>query len=87
MEGDRAEGIKTLPVLIGKRQAQALISAFFFLSYAMVGKTFNDPKVFVFSVTAGFLQAILINQKNYREGPVFLVYVLSLMFVLLTLHQ
>ena len=81
-EGDLAGGVKTLPVLLGMRRSQQLIGGFFVLSYVSVGMLFGDNGVLFFSVVAGAIQFVLINRKNYQEGPVFLVYLLSLVFVI-----
>ena len=68
-------------------QSQQLIGAFFFLSYVAAGELFHDGWVFVFSVVTGAIQFFLINRKPYKELPVFVVYLCSLVFVLFQLGR
>ena len=83
---DATVGIKTLPVILGMKHSQRVIGTFFLLSYVLIGTIFNDMRVLFFSIAAGIIQFFLINRKKYKEWPVFLMYLLSLMVVLFILR-
>lgn len=74
-----------MPVVLGMPLSQKMIGTAFVVSYLLIAKMFNDPRMLVFAGIAGAVQFLLINRKDYREGPVFVVYLLSLGVVLLRL--
>jgi len=77
-EGDKASGIKTLPVLLGLRSSKAVIGAFFCLAYAALFRVFPETWVKGILILAGVAQIALINRRSYYETPVFLVYLASI---------
>lgn len=85
MEGDRAGGIKTLPVILGMQVSQFMIGAAFLVSYILIARLFHSRQVLVYAVAVGLVEFFLINRKDYKEGPVFVVYLFSLGFILFTL--
>ncbi len=81
--GDKAVGIKTLPVLLGLEKAKLLIAFFFFLCY--IGLFIVLPRLLMLPVllSFGLAQFFLIKRKNYREGAVLAVYLSSLLLLLI----
>jgi len=75
IEGDCLAGIKTLPVLLGKKRGKLLVGVMVF------GASLLAPVIFFLNwltfLTAAIFGAILfllINRQQYSETPVFLVY-------------
>jgi 4-hydroxybenzoate polyprenyltransferase len=71
--GDKAEGIATLPVLLGLKWAKMIISLLVFIAYATMYFLFGALGIplfwfFVF-LALGAMQAALINRKEYTETP------------------
>jgi len=88
-EGDKKEGIKTLPVLLGLKKAKLLIGAFFalavfssyFLIEELISLTPTLSTVFILILgSVGVVEFYLINREEYEEGPVFITY-LVLLFI------
>lgn len=77
-EGDRIAGVPTIPVLIGQRRAQLLIGASFLFLYTAVGSLLFDGPLAWGTIGLGVVQFFLINRKEYREAPVFSLYLASL---------
>ncbi|MBL0225365.1 MAG: UbiA family prenyltransferase [Geobacteraceae bacterium] len=84
-EGDKAEDIKTLPVLIGLERSKLLIGIFFMAGYAVTPYFLKLPGLYFPSVLSGMLIFYLITRKNYREWPVFSVYLASGVYLLVYL--
>lgn len=79
-EGDKKEGIRTLPVMLGLRRSQFLIGIFFLIGYPAAFFLFQSlPLIYLFIfIAGGIIQFFLINRKDYSEKPVFLAYLLTL---------
>jgi 4-hydroxybenzoate polyprenyltransferase len=85
-EGDKAAGIRTLPVLIGMRPSQILIAgsfvAFYGLAYFVVdlAAVVGLPRLANLAALLGlgFVQAFLLTRRRYKEQPVFAVYLGSI---------
>lgn len=81
-EGDKKEGIKTLPVIFGLKRSKEIIGLFFLISYLAAWVIIiKDISLFPHLLFLGFVQFFLINRKNYREKPVFLVYFLTMLLL------
>jgi len=83
--GDKAEGIKTLPVLMGLERSKLLIGAFFLAGYAVTPFFLKLPGLYFPSILCGVAICYLIMRKNYREWPVFSVYLASGVYLLVYL--
>ena len=81
-EGDKQEGVNTLPVLLGLRMSKFIIGGAFFFLYAAVGVLLGGSAFFAAGLL-GVLQFYFITQKEYREEYVFAVYLSSLIAVFL----
>lgn len=81
--GDKAAGIKTLPVVIGMRKAQYFCGITFFLSYILMAfMFFASPILFGFLILGGSVQFYLLTRTKYIERPVLYVYLASLLFLI-----
>ncbi|OFZ20316.1 MAG: hypothetical protein A2X94_02820 [Bdellovibrionales bacterium GWB1_55_8] len=83
-EGDRAEGIRTLPVLLGLRRSQFVIGVFVALGYFGITTRIPDKTTSALFVLVGLVQFLLIIRKKYTEKPVFLLYLASLVYFIHT---
>lgn len=81
-DGDKAAGIKTLPVLLGLKRAKQLIALFFFLCYAGLYLVVPRPHLLPVLLGLGLVQFFLVKRESYREGPVFIVHLSSLALLL-----
>jgi 4-hydroxybenzoate polyprenyltransferase len=83
--GDKRAGIKTLPVVLGPKDAKLLISFFVAASYVFLPLIFPDPRLSFVAAVLGTGQVIFINRSFYREEPVFLIYFLTILSLFLCL--
>ncbi len=81
-EGDKKEGIKTLPVMLGLSKSKFIIALIFFLSYFVVGLITKSWYMIVLFIIFGALEFYLINREDYKETPIFLVYLTSLLIII-----
>ncbi len=82
INGDRKEGIKTIPVLIGLKKSKILIGFFFLISYALFPYFMNYPDILLPSFLFGLAIFVAINLKNYKEHRVFTIYLSSFVALL-----
>jgi len=78
-EGDRKEGIKTLPVLLGLKKSKLVIGSFFIITFLSVYFVFNEMIVLIPLTIVSMIEFYFVNRKNFDERPVFLVYLLGLL--------
>ena len=81
--GDKAAGIKTLPTLLGLEKSKQLIGLFFIGTYLYSAFLLGQGERWVFFLILGVIQFFLINRKNYREEPVFFVYLASVIYIMI----
>jgi len=81
-EGDKKASIKTLPVMLGMKRSKFIIALIFFLSYFIVGLIMKSWYMIVLFIIFGALEFYLINRKDYKETPIFLVYLTSLLIII-----
>lgn len=77
-EGDKQENIKTLPVVLGLKRSKMLIGLFFLILYPCVYFLLKEVYLLIPLTILGIIQFLLINRKNYKEKPVFIVYLISI---------
>ena len=77
MQGDKASGIKTLPLILGMKNAQWFCAAAFFIAYVTLYFVFDLQGLSVLLAAAGLLQVYFLTKKHYHELPTFLVYLVS----------
>jgi len=72
--GDKAAGIKTLPVRIGEQNAKLLISLFTISTYLWVYFYFNSVWIMLLLIGVCSLHVFLLFRKPYQEKPLFLLH-------------
>jgi len=82
VEGDRADGIKTLSILLGVERAKKLIAGTIGLFYLLIPWYFNIPWLIAPAVLSTILSWYFITKKNYKELPGFVVYMLYLILII-----
>ncbi len=80
-EGDKKEGIKTLPVLLGLKKSKRLIAFFFALPYLLVG--YLNPFLLIPCMIYIILNSLIITEKNYDEKKLFLVFLSSILIFII----
>lgn len=83
--GDKAEGIKTLPVIFGLKKSKAIIGSFFFLTYISLYFVYREVKLLGPLILLGLVQFYFINRVDYEERPVFITYLLGLLTAVILL--
>jgi len=76
--GDGKTGVKTLPVILGDRNATHLIVLFTLCTYLMAALIINLWWVFLLCGITTWLHIALLYRKPYNEKPVFLIYISAL---------
>ncbi len=82
-EGDKKAGIKTLPVIFGLKRSKLIIGFFFLVAYLAAWVIIKDISFLPYLFFLGLIQFFLINRKNYKEKPVFLVYFLTIFLLII----
>ncbi|MEA2112702.1 MAG: UbiA family prenyltransferase [Patescibacteria group bacterium] len=81
-EGDKKEGIKTLPVLLGLKRSKILISIFFAVAYLFVVFLTKELITLILFFFLGCLQVYLINRRDYKEKYVFIIVLSSILYII-----
>lgn len=81
-EGDKKEGIRTLPTIFGLKNSKMIISAFFLISHIAVYFILQSSSLLVPLLLLGLVQVYLINRENYDEKPVFITHLTTLVIVI-----
>jgi len=81
-EGDKAEGIKTLPTVLGLKTSKFFIGSAIFLIYVIVGFLFKNEKILFSAIIIGCIQFWLINRKKYQEKYFYALYLASLLAII-----
>lgn len=76
-EGDKAAGIKTLPVILGLKQSKMIIGIFFAVGYASFPYIMKMPDLYAPSIIFGIALLLAINIQPYKDKIVFSLYLLS----------
>ena len=82
IEGDRADGIKTLPVLLGAEKSKKLIAGIIIFFFLLLPWYFHFPFLVVPSIITSLLSWYFINEKNYKEWKAFVVYMIYLILII-----
>lgn len=72
--GDKAAGIKTLPVLLGETNAKRLIALFTISAYVWVYFYFNTLWIALLLIATCSVHVFLLFRKPYQEKPLFLLH-------------
>lgn len=76
--GDSKTGVRTLPVIFGKRRAMHIIAFFTVCTYLMAAVIINILWVYPLCGIMAILHIILLYRKPYKEKPIFLIYISAL---------
>ena len=85
-EGDRAEGISTIPVLFGEKRGKEITGALVVIALLSVPVILGIKILFWPSLAAAVLGYIFVNTKPYREWPLFVAYFVYVAAVLLLIN-
>lgn len=80
--GDKKEGIRTLPILVGERTAKWLLAVAFFvvsLSYYLI---LDTPAMLPLLIVVGLSYVYLLTKSKYEEWKIFLLTNLSFVFLI-----
>ncbi len=81
-EGDKADNIKTLPVLLGLNKSKKLIAGIICFFFLLIPWYFNAPILFIPSIVAVIFSWYFITAKNYVEWKGFMVYMAYLVLII-----
>jgi geranylgeranylglycerol-phosphate geranylgeranyltransferase len=76
-EGDKKEGIKTLPVIFGLDKAKKIIAGLFVVSYAVM-PILVPIRTMLLAPLLGLASAYIILKRDARESELFLMYFISI---------
>ena len=83
IHGDKAAGIKTLPVVLGMKHAQWFCAIAFLAAYTSFYFVFDIKGILLgIFIIAGFLQTWFLTRKDYNEFPVFLIYLVCIFLLM-----
>lgn len=85
VDGDKADGIKTLPVLLGLKNSKKLIAGVIGLFFLVIPWYFKAPNLYIPGVVAAITLWYFTNKKNYIEWKGFVAYMLYLILLIITL--
>ena len=82
MEGDRVNGIKTLPILLGEKKGKKMTGVLTIIAYISIPLILNYYMLIPFALVFGIITYYMINRKKMQEIPVFIMYFIFLGLVL-----
>ena len=87
IEGDKREGIKTIPVIFGEIKGKLIISICLFLATLLVPIIFYfSLYTFILAIIFGLILFKLTNRKNFNEDYIFLTYFVYIILFFLLAH-
>ncbi len=85
LDGDRIDGIKTLPVLLGLEISKKVIAGTICFFFLLTPWYFETPSLYIPSIVASVLMWHFTNKKDYVEIKGFAVYMIYLILIIWTL--
>lgn len=82
IEGDRAEGIATIPTLFGE-DGPRVVGGLFALSFLLVPIFLSFYALYIIAIPSAFIGYKLITRKPYREKPIFILHFVFLVLIAL----
>jgi 4-hydroxybenzoate polyprenyltransferase len=82
ISGDAAAGVKTLPVVLGDKVAKIIIGLAFIATYLAFYYFLQNKKLLPVLLVGGVIQFVLINKRRTQEGPIFSVYLMSILMLI-----
>lgn len=87
IEGDKREGIKTLPVILGEKRGKLVIGVCLFLGALLVPFIFYlDLYTLALAIFFGFILFLLTNRKKFEEKYIFLTYFIYVFLFLILIN-
>ncbi len=85
IEGDKKEGVLTVPVLLGEKKARLVVAAGVFVSYALSVFFLNEMKLFPWAMLCATVSFVIINNPEVtpRKLPVWVLGIVSIYFFIL----
>jgi len=84
-EGDKADGVITLPTLLGLRWSKIIIGLLMLLSYFLAPFLLEINALYPFALIFGLITFWLINQKKVEDLPFYLCYFVY--FIIILFHM
>jgi 4-hydroxybenzoate polyprenyltransferase len=85
VDGDRSDGIKTLPVILGLENSKKLIAGVICIFFLLIPGYFQISYLYMPAIFASILLWYFTNKKNYIEWKGFVVYMLYLILIIVAL--
>ena len=85
IEGDRAEGIMTIPTIFGPLWGGRIVGILTAASYFIVPFIANNPALYFGAFPAAAATYMIATRKPFREMPIFIVYGLFAIFLVVVL--
>ena len=79
---DKKAGVKTLPVLIGLKKSKTVIGLAFVATYVSFASIVVELWAISLLFCLGLTQLVLIKRKGYKEKPVLVLYLLSIIVLI-----
>jgi 4-hydroxybenzoate polyprenyltransferase len=86
-EGDKAAGILTLPVMLGLKVSKFLIGVFFAAAYLVLPMALADGRLFFVVWLPAGLTFFFLNRADYKEKPILIIYLVTVILLLLWLNR
>jgi 4-hydroxybenzoate polyprenyltransferase len=81
IEGDKCDGIITLPIIFGNVWGPRVVGILAGLSYIILAYVVHNTFAWILSITAASVTYWLCARKNYVEGPIFGIYYLYILIL------
>ncbi len=88
IEGDKKEGVRTIPVIFGEKKGKLIIGFCLFLASLLIPFIFYfNLYTFLLAIFFGLILFFLTNRKNFQEKYIFLTYFIYVIifFILMNL--
>lgn len=82
-EGDKADGIKTLPVLLGLQPAKYLIATIMLIGFVVTPFLMNKLQLLYILIPAGIATFFLVIRKKYSDKAIMIAYAVTLFLVII----
>jgi 4-hydroxybenzoate polyprenyltransferase len=79
VEGDKAEGSYTIPVIFGEKKGQRIVGLMFALSFLLLPLFFSTSSLYIISLPAAIAGYLLITKFPHKEKYFFILYFIWLL--------
>lgn len=74
VEGDRAGGSRTIPVIFGEKNGERIVGLMFALSFLSLPLFFSVPSLYILSLPAAIIGYFLVTKFPHKEKSFFILY-------------